>query len=205
MVQSSLGTFVASMTPDSETIKSAAWSAPTTRTRTPSGSRRGRPQIPRVARVRIRRLQSMEVAAAERNRPSPRAQLLVPPPERNMVEPLPPAVPHFDGVESDCAGVLPGWTERFGMVDRHERATCRRRLHRATHRVRVGLAEFPPAIGAPRVPHFDGVESDCAGELPGWTERFGMVDRHERATCRRRLHRATHRVRVGLAEFPPAI
>src|SRR5438046_3650365 len=72
--------------------------------------------------------------------------------EGRGVELRPRAVPDLHRVKSALVRVLPRRTERFRMADAHDRAALHRGSHRRLDRLRLGLAELPPAIGAPRVP-----------------------------------------------------
>src|SRR5438034_7387331 len=153
----------------------------------------------------------MGVASAERGAANAAAQQAVPVIERGFVQLWPWAIPHLDGVEPAKNRVLPGWAERFGVVDADDGAALGRGAHRSLHRSCLRLAEFPPAVGAPCVPmpavggHLESWQDDRkavaarpVGELVTDVVVVGHTQKIQAGLRRRVEHLLRPRIAVGV-------
>src|SRR6266513_1048959 len=94
----------------------------------------------------------MRVASAECGVPISTTQETLPERERGGVLLCPRSVPDLYRVNSRHTLVLPRRPEWLRVADAHDGAALRGGADGLLHGVRLGLAKFPPAIGAPRVP-----------------------------------------------------
>src|SRR5438445_3761208 len=114
--------------------------------------RRRSPERIGVASAEIAPVQIMRVAAAESDAPIATTQEALPERERSGVELSPRSVPDLDRMRPRHALVFPRRPEWFRVADADDGSALRGGADGSLHGLRFGLTEFPPAIGAPRVP-----------------------------------------------------